>query len=108
MRSPFLAILLALQFSSSAMLAQSRPIPPGIRKADQVEVQSERDTPSPTPRRTFDLEKVKHDADELSALAQSIPPGVDQTARGPALGREAQEDQETRQTAQPAFPLGIN
>ena len=83
MRSPFLVLLLALHFSSIAVQAQgSRPIPPGVRKADQVEAQSERDTPAPTPRRTIDLDKVKHDADELSALAQSIPPEVDQTAKG--------------------------
>jgi len=81
-RSPFLILLFAIQFSSSAVQAQSRPIPPGMRKADQAEVQSERDTPSPTPHRTIDLNRVKRDAEELAALAQSVPPDVDQTVKG--------------------------
>jgi hypothetical protein len=82
-RSPFLILLFALQFSSFASQAQAtRPIPPGVRKAEQAEAQNERDTPSPTPHRTIDVGKLKHDADELAALAQSIPPDVDQTARG--------------------------
>ena len=81
MRSPFLILLFAFQFSLSAAQAQgSRPIPPGIRKAEQADAQ--KDTPSATPRRTIDLDKVKHDADELAALAQSVPPDVEQTAKG--------------------------
>jgi hypothetical protein len=82
-RSPFLILLFALQFSSSTVQTQtSRPIPPGIRRAEQAEAKNERDIPSPSPRRTIDLGKLKHDADELAALAQSVPPDVDQTAKG--------------------------
>lgn len=29
-----------------------------------------------------DQAKLRHDADELAALAQSVPPEVDQTAKG--------------------------
>jgi hypothetical protein len=81
-RSPFLILLFAFHFSLPAVLAQSRPVPPGVRKADQIEAQNEKDTPSPTPHRTIDLNKVKRDADELAALAQSVPPDIDQTAKG--------------------------
>jgi hypothetical protein len=82
-RNSFLILLLALHFSSPVVLGQSsRPIPPGVRKADQIEAQSEKDTPSATPRRTVDLNKLKHDAEELAALAQSVPTDVDQTAKG--------------------------
>jgi hypothetical protein len=81
-RSPFLILLFALQFSSSTVQTQtSRPIPPGIRRAEQAEAKNE-SIPSPTSRRTIDLGKLKHDADELATLAQSIPPDVDQTAKG--------------------------
>ena len=83
MRSPFLILLFAFQFSSSPVQAQaSRPIPPGIRQAEQADAQNEKDIPSPTPRPTIDLDKLKRDADELAALARSVPPDVDQTAKG--------------------------
>jgi hypothetical protein len=83
MRSSFLILLLAFQLPATIVQAQgSRPIPPGVRQADQIDARSQRDTPSPTPRRTLDLDKLKHDADELAALAQSVPPDIDQTAKG--------------------------
>ncbi len=83
MRSPFLILLFAFQFCLSVAQAQAtRPIPPGVRKAEQADAQNEKDTPSATPRRTIDLDKLKHDADELAALAQSVPPDVEQTAKG--------------------------
>lgn len=76
------ALLFVILFLSSAAMAQSRPIPPGIRQAEQNEAQNEKDIPPPIARRTIDFGKVKHDADELAVLAQSLPPDVDQTAKG--------------------------
>jgi hypothetical protein len=81
-RIAHLIFLFAFLFSVSAAQAQSRPVPPGMRKADQVEAQSERDNPAPSPRRSIDLEKLRRDADELAALAQSVPPDVEQTTKG--------------------------
>ena len=77
-----LAFLLALLLSAAAAQAQ-RPGPPGMRQADQAEAQHERNIPPPpNPRRTIDFDKLKRDADELAALAQSVPSGIDQTAKG--------------------------
>lgn len=83
MRIPLLLLLFASQISGSALHAQtSRSVPPGIRKADQIEAQTEKDTPAPSPRRSIDVSKLKRDADELAALAQTVPPDVDQTTKG--------------------------
>jgi hypothetical protein len=76
------ALLFMILLLSLAAMAQSRPIPPGIRQAEQNETQNEKDIPPPTAGRTIDLDKLKHDAEELAALAQSVPPDVDQTAKG--------------------------
>ena len=80
MKTPFLILLFALMLASAASTQTTRPIPPGIRQAEQPHTGT--DIPPATPRRTIDLDKLKHDADELSALAQSVPPDVDQTAKG--------------------------
>lgn len=83
MRSPLLILWFTLQLSSSAMQAQSsHPIPPGIRQAEKAEAQNERDTPAPTPHRAIDAGKLKRDADELAALAQSVPSEVGETEKG--------------------------
>lgn len=74
---------LGVLFCIPTLFAQSRPIPPGIRQADQADVQSQRDMPPPLNQRaTIDPNKLRHDADELAALAQSVPPEVDQTTKG--------------------------
>jgi len=77
-----LVVCLGILFYLPALFAQ-QPVQPGIRQADQAEAQNQRDIPPPLNQRgTIDLSKLKHDADELAALAQSVPPEVDQTARG--------------------------
>jgi len=78
-----LIVCLGILFCAPALFAQSRPIPPGIRQADQADAQSQRDMPPPLNQRaTIDPAKLRHDADELAALAQSVPLEVDQTAKG--------------------------
>jgi len=78
-----LIVCLGILFCAPASFAQSRPIPPGIRQADQADTQSQRDMPPPVNQRaTVDPAKLRRDADELAALAQSIPPEVDQTTKG--------------------------
>ena len=78
-----LIVYLGILFCTPSSFAQSRPIPPGIRQADQADVQSQKDMPPPLNQRaSIDPAKLRHDADELAALAQSIPPEVDQTTKG--------------------------
>jgi hypothetical protein len=78
-----LIVCLGILFCTPAPFAQSRPILPGIRQADQADAQSQRDMPPPPNQRaTIDPAKVRRDADELAALAQSVPPEVDQTTKG--------------------------
>jgi hypothetical protein len=70
-------IVLSLVAASVAVPAQSAPIRPGIRQADQAEAQTERNIPPPDNARTrIDLAKVSHEADELARLAQTIPPDI--------------------------------
>jgi hypothetical protein len=79
-----LPLLLGVLFSSSTFAAQTgRPIPAGVRQADQAEDKFEKSlVPPQNQRPTIDPQKLKHDADELAPLAASIPPAVDQTAKG--------------------------
>jgi len=77
------AVLFGILFSVPTLSAQSRPIPPGVRQADQADAQSQKEMPPPLNQRaSIYPAKLKHDADELAALAQSIPPEVDQTTKG--------------------------
>ncbi len=77
------ALAFALLFLSSSALAQ-RPVPPGLRQADQAVAQGQRDVPPPTQqqRSLVDPAKLRHDADELATLAQSVPGAIDQTTKG--------------------------
>jgi hypothetical protein len=76
-------VWLGILFYAAAVLAQSRPGPPSLRQADQAEAQSQKDMPPPLNQRaTIDPAKLRHDADELAGLAQSILPEVDQTTKG--------------------------
>ena len=79
---PFVVILF-LVAASVAAPAQSTPIRPGIRQADQAEAQTEKNLPPPDNAHTrIDLVKVSHEADELARLTQSIPPDVATIQRG--------------------------
>ena len=77
------ALFLVLMLLSSTALAQGRPMPPGAQQADQAVAQGEKNIPPPTnqPGR-IDPDKLRHDADELASLAQSVPGAIDQTTKG--------------------------
>jgi len=76
---PFFLLL----FLSAARAQTGRPIPPGIRQADQTEAQTQKNIPPPImQRRHPDYAKAGHEADELSKIAQTIPSDVDQMAKG--------------------------
>jgi hypothetical protein len=88
-------LLLALLTSASFAGAQragftprnSPPDPPmSPTPSPQFEVaKAKLDTRAPAPVKQLpsaDVARLKQDADELASLAQSIPPDVDQTAKG--------------------------
>lgn len=61
----------------------SRPIPAGVRQADQQQDQFDRDSVPPLYQTSrVDLNKLKHDADELVELSKSVPGDIDQTTKG--------------------------
>ena len=76
-----LGTLLAL--STLGLSQGGRPVPPGVRQADKAEDTFEKNTVPPLYQRSpADLAKIKRDAQELATLAQSVPPDIDQTAKG--------------------------
>jgi len=82
MKRSLLALLFIILIVALPARAQ-RPIPPGIREADKIDAQTQQNMPPPAnPHRTIDLDKLRHDANELASLAQSVPPDIDQTTKG--------------------------
>jgi len=80
MKASALSLVLLL---SSAALAQGRPIPPGVQQGNQAVLQGEKDVPPPLNQRaSVDPARLRHDADELASLAQSVPSAIDQTTKG--------------------------
>jgi hypothetical protein len=69
---------------TTALQAQgSHPIPPGVRQADQAQDQFDKNSVPPMePRARIDPAKMKHDADELAAIAQSVPSAIDAANKG--------------------------
>jgi hypothetical protein len=68
---------LILSTASASAGAQSAPIRPGIRQADQAETQTDKNIPPPsTTQAKINLAKIGQEADELSSIAQTIPADV--------------------------------
>ena len=79
--SPTLIILLLA--ASASLAPQTRTIPPGLREAQKADERAQQnEVPPQTQRQRLNMVKVRHDADELASLAQSIPQDVNQTAKG--------------------------
>jgi hypothetical protein len=52
-------------------------------QAGQAEAKAERDLPPPVqPKRSLDLSKLQQEGDELSKLAQTIPPDIADIRKG--------------------------
>lgn len=69
--------------AASLLPAQTRPIPPGVRQADQTEAQTEKNIPPPiTQPAHLDVAKLGQEADELARIAQTIPPDVASIQKG--------------------------
>jgi hypothetical protein len=67
---------------ASTLFAQ-QPVQRGVDQAQRAESQSQSNIPPPVSQRPIaDPAKLKHDADELASLAQSIPLEIDQTTKG--------------------------
>ena len=76
-------VWLGMALCAPTLFAQGRPIPPGVRQADQAEAQSQKNMPPPLNQRTtVDPAKLKQSADELAALARSVPSEIEQITKG--------------------------
>jgi hypothetical protein len=83
MRLLVAATVCNLGLLSTLPIWAQRPTPPGLSQANQAVIQGEKNVPPPIEQRPAqDLAKLKRDADELVALAQGIPAGVDQATKG--------------------------
>jgi hypothetical protein len=75
-------LLLAVLLFASPSSAQ-RVRPAGQHEADKAESQFDKSIPAPAHQTlSVDITKLRQDAAELAALAQSIPPAVEQTTKG--------------------------
>lgn len=80
-KSAVLIVLLGTTLLSTGQGA--RPSAPGIHEAQRAEDQAQRnEVPPQNQRPGVDPAKMKRDADELAALAQTIPHDVAQTSKG--------------------------
>jgi len=78
-KCPWLRIILLVASTAVAQTA----IPPGVRQADKAEAQTEKNVPPPRAQATpVDMAKLKHDADELATLAQSVPADIERVQSG--------------------------
>jgi hypothetical protein len=78
-----LGVLLLVAAIGMAQEPRPSAVPPGSVQAGQAEEKAERDLPPPVPaKRHIDLAKLQQEADELSKLAQTIPPDVVDIRRG--------------------------
>jgi hypothetical protein len=76
-------LILLIALVTSAQEPRPSAVPPGAVQAGQAESKAERDLPPPVPvKRSLDLWKLQQEADELSKLAQSIPPDVADIRKG--------------------------
>ena len=83
MKSYLFVLALCLLLTMESCLGQVKPIPRGVREAEQAEQQSEKDIPPPAKQTLpVDMAKLEKDANELATLAQAIPSEISQVTRG--------------------------
>jgi len=76
-------LLLITATTGSAQDVRPAGVPPGAVQAGQAESKADRELPPPVPaKRSLDLIKLQQEADELSKLAQTIPPDVADIRKG--------------------------
>lgn len=77
------ASLLLIVFFLCCSAPAQRPGPPGLDEGERKVEQGEKNVPPPLYQRPrVDPGKLKRDAEELASLAQTIPPSINQTAKG--------------------------
>jgi hypothetical protein len=75
-----LAVLVLVLYASPAL---QKPIPPGVRQAEQAEQQGELNLPPPSNQPVKpSLAQLQRDAGQLATLARDIPAEVDQLFKG--------------------------
>jgi hypothetical protein len=74
---------LIVGFSPFLLSGQTHPRPPGQQQAAQADAQMEKNVPPPKVYHSAAAAaKLEQEADELSKLAQSIPPDVQSVGKG--------------------------
>ena len=83
MKASILVLALLLSPTRATPQQGSKPIPQGVRQADRAEDEFEKSVPAPRRQvARVDLAKLRGDAAELAALAQTIPSEVDSVTKG--------------------------
>jgi hypothetical protein len=78
----FVVTLVGFFLLQPASAQENKRVPQGIREADKAEANFEKNIPPPQITNRRPPVDLKQRAQELSALAQSIPADVDLTAHG--------------------------
>ena len=74
---------LLIAFLVCSLIIAQRPGPPGLDQGERTVQRGESNVPPPLVRYPrIDPVKLKHDADELATLAQTIPSSVEQINKG--------------------------
>lgn len=75
-------LLLGLLLVTVLCVAQGvRPLPPGMRHAQELEAQNET-APAANSPRSVDVQALRREADQLADLAASVPPGMRDVSKG--------------------------
>src|SRR5258708_3898861 len=82
MKKPALTFASLFLVLASTSAQESKRVPQGIREADKAEVSFEKNVPPPQIEARKPHQDLSRSANELSALAQSIPADINLTTNG--------------------------
>lgn len=78
-----IAICLVVLSGLSSMAQSSRPVPTGMREAENLEEANEKGFPPMLkPSRSIDPAALRNEADQLADIAASLPQSVDKASHG--------------------------
>ena len=76
-------VVVVFLFGLLCTAQSSRPVPAGMRHAQELEQQNERGFPPPDPsRRSLRIAELNTEAAQLAELAASVPQGVQDAGKG--------------------------